>query len=240
MNVNALGVKTIKKLGSIGLASGDIAAGMIVVVEYDGTAFQMLNPVSFAPALQNGSTIYAADAGSTDDYAVTLVPAMAAYTTGMIVNFKANTVNTGACTLNVNSLGAKTIKKNFNVDLADSDIFAGQFVSVMYDGTNFQMISPVSTPEGYIGTQSLANGANTITSAYQSIWKKVIISAGADGAVGDIVLYKVGKTSGTAACFVASAPNFQVGASASVSGTTITISPVGNSVSASGTAYYYK
>lgn len=85
---------------------------------------------------------YAADAGSTDTYAVTLAPAPTAYFTGMVVKFKANTLNTGAATLNVNSLGAKDIKKNYNSDLATGDILASQLVSVIYDGTNFQMLSP--------------------------------------------------------------------------------------------------
>lgn len=84
---------------------------------------------------------YAADAGSSDTYAVTLAPAPDAYFTGMVVNFKANTVNTGAATLNVNSLGAKAIKKNYNVALADGDILAGQIVTVVYDGTNFQLVN---------------------------------------------------------------------------------------------------
>lgn len=45
VNVNGLGVKTIKKLdGATNLASGDIASGMIVECEYDGTNFIMLNP----------------------------------------------------------------------------------------------------------------------------------------------------------------------------------------------------
>lgn len=51
VNVNGLGVKTIKKLGgATDLASGDIASGMIVELEYDGTNFLMLNPVANQPA----------------------------------------------------------------------------------------------------------------------------------------------------------------------------------------------
>ena len=88
-------------------------------------------------------TMYAADAGSTDTYAITLSPVPAAYTTGMVVRFKANTVNTGAATLNVNSLGAKTIVKHLNLTLANSDIKANQLVEVIYDGTNFQLLSPI-------------------------------------------------------------------------------------------------
>jgi hypothetical protein len=90
---------------------------------------------------------YAADAGSTDDYVITPSPAITAYSTGQIITFKANTANTGAATLNVNSLGAKTIKKNYNVDLATGDIVANQIIQVIYDGTNFQLVAkPLPTP----------------------------------------------------------------------------------------------
>lgn len=86
---------------------------------------------------------YAADAGSNDTYVITLSPAPTAYTTGMKISFKANTINTGAATLNVNSLGAKTIVKGVNTTLADGDIAAGMFCTVIYDGTNFVLQNPV-------------------------------------------------------------------------------------------------
>ena len=44
----------------------------------------------------------------------------------------------------MNALGVITIKKQYNVDLADGDIKANQLVSVIYDGTNFQLLSPIS------------------------------------------------------------------------------------------------
>lgn len=56
LNVNALGVKTIKKKdGATDLAAGDIAAGMIVKVMYDGTNFVMLNPVANTVTLTGGA-----------------------------------------------------------------------------------------------------------------------------------------------------------------------------------------
>lgn len=96
---------------------------------------------SIAQEVQKGSITYAADAGATDDYAITLTPAPSAYVAGMVIHFKANTANTGACTLNVNGLGQITIKKSVTTDLSNSDILAGQIVTVSYDGTNFQLIS---------------------------------------------------------------------------------------------------
>ncbi len=100
-----------------------------------------VNPLNLRSVLTHD---YAADAGSNDTYVITVTPAPTAYTTGAVFRFKANTVNTGTATLNVNSLGAKTIKKNYTQDLADGDIAAGQIVSVIYDGTNLQLLSPIS------------------------------------------------------------------------------------------------
>ena len=87
---------------------------------------------------------YAADAGGTDAYAITITPAITAYSAGQEFTFKANTANTGAATLNVSGLGAKTIKKNYNEDLVTGDILANQIVKVVYDGTNMQLISTTS------------------------------------------------------------------------------------------------
>ncbi len=44
VNVNGKGTKTVKKVdGATNLAAADIVAGQIIIVEYDGTNFQMLN-----------------------------------------------------------------------------------------------------------------------------------------------------------------------------------------------------
>jgi hypothetical protein len=49
--------------------------------------------------------------------------------------------NTGPCTLNVNGLGVKAITKAGTVILAGGEIVANQVVRVVYDGTEFQLIS---------------------------------------------------------------------------------------------------
>lgn len=84
---------------------------------------------------------YATSTSGNDTYAVTLSPAPTAYTAGMEVAFKPDTANTGACTLNVNGLGAKAIKVNVSDDPQDNTIKANSLVVVRYDGTNFQLIS---------------------------------------------------------------------------------------------------
>ncbi len=93
--------------------------------------------------IQTAQNTYCEDAGASDTYACNMTPALQAghLAAGLRVRFKANTANTGAATFNPNSLGAATIKKNHDQDLADNDIEVGQIVELVYDGTNWQMQS---------------------------------------------------------------------------------------------------
>lgn len=109
----------------------------------------------------NGTAVYAADAGASDAYAISLPTSPGSYVTGAVFHFKANTVNTGAATLNVNSLGAKTIKKNYDQDLNTGDIKANQLVSVIYDGTNFQMLSHPSNAMSSIAVGNTTKDTST-------------------------------------------------------------------------------
>jgi len=123
-----------------------------------------------------GTLNVCSDAGSTDAYACNLVPAITTYITGSAYTFKANTANTGAATLNLNSLGAKTIVKvvgGITTTLADNDIRAGQFVNVIYDGTNMQMQSTLGSGGGDFSS-------NTAT----SVDSEVVLFSGAAGKTG--------------------------------------------------------
>lgn len=184
LNVNSLGAKTIKKFHDQDLETGDIEVGQILTVIYDGTNFQMQSQLAALYAtkanVQDGSIVYAADAGGTDAYAITLAPAPTAYTTGMVVHFKANTANTGAATLNVNALGAKTIVKLHDQTLATGDIESGQIVSVVYDGTNFQMQSQIGqvTPVPASGTLSLsATGTQSVSLGFLPRFVRIFAKA---------------------------------------------------------------
>lgn len=56
------------------------------------------------------------------------------------VLLKADIANAGAATLNVNSTGAKSIRKSGgSAALATNDLLAGQWVDLVFDGTNWQM-----------------------------------------------------------------------------------------------------
>lgn len=94
-------------------------------------------------ALVDGSRSYAVDIGSANAYVITLVPVIAAYKAGQVFTFKATNANTTTSTLAINGLTATTIKSSLGGNLVANDILAGQLVQVTYDGTNFQMTSPL-------------------------------------------------------------------------------------------------
>jgi hypothetical protein len=144
---------------------------------------------------------YAADAGANDTYTITVSPAPTAYTTGDVYIFKANTANTGAATLNVNSLGAKTIKKNSTSDLETGDLIAGQIVTVVYDGTNMQIQGPVKNLAANVGTftkdvSEVTGSTTTITHGLATTPRLVRISLTTNSA-GDALQTSLGSYNGT-------------------------------------------
>lgn len=90
---------------------------------------------------QNGSLD---TGGSADTYTLAANQTLSAYYEGLKLTFEVTATNTGPSTLNVDSLGAKTIMKYGGVELEANDIGAGEMVTVVYDGTNFQLVTPVS------------------------------------------------------------------------------------------------
>lgn len=104
--------------------------------------------------------LYAVDAGGDDTYAITVTPAPDNYSDGDEYTFKVATGNTGACTLNVNGLGAIAIKKysqGGKIDLATGDILANQMVRVKYDTTDDYFVLQAGTP------QVILQGVDTAT-----------------------------------------------------------------------------
>lgn len=92
----------------------------------------------------SGEAYYSAAAvGSTSSaYLATVTPApLSAYPLGMMVNFKPNVDNAASPTLNVNGLGSKAIVKNGSTALSAADIKSGEVITLVYDGTNFQLVA---------------------------------------------------------------------------------------------------
>lgn len=116
--------------------------------------------------------------------------APAAYYNGQVFSFLSKAV-TGACTLNVNGLGAKAIKKRVGgayVDLASGDINLNDFVEVAYNTANGWFVwtnqpgAKVGEANSWTGAQSffgLVGLGNTLSNAILNINNNVTGSTGA-------------------------------------------------------------
>lgn len=94
-------------------------------------------------------------AGSSSTYTLTTGLSLAAYVSGQKFLVKWNHTNGGSATLNVDSLGAKTIKKrDASTNVSASDLVSGAVALLVYDGTNMVL-------HGYV--------ASDLSGAYQPL-----------------------------------------------------------------------
>jgi len=92
----------------------------------------------------------------TDTIALSASRTMTAYAQGDLYTFKAGGTNTGAITLNVDSLGAKDVQFN-GAACTGGEIVSGLMYSVVYDGTQFQLLNASSYPAIDITTLEVTN-----------------------------------------------------------------------------------
>lgn len=145
------------------------------------------------PALLRSKLLsdYVADTGAANAYVITPSPAITAYTAGQIFSFKAANTNTLTSTLNINGVGATTITRS-GTQLGAGDITSGQIYMVEYDGTNFQLITPINgVPSGsiqmYVGATAptawlLCDGTSYLQATYPALFAVIgTVYGSADG-----------------------------------------------------------
>lgn len=122
------------------------------------------NQYASAGQVQDGGLVAATDTGTANNYILSLSPPISSYVTNSFFVFRPNNTNTGASTVNINSLGVKSIK------VGAADVLSGQLTSgltylIQYDGTNFQLItaSVASILDGSITESKLAANSVSVT-----------------------------------------------------------------------------
>lgn len=126
-----------------------------------------------------GGVDYVVDSGSTDDYAVTLSPAPESYADGLTLLFKANTANTGAATLNCNSLGPAEIRKKHDQALDTNDIEAGQLVLVAFNYSNPEVVDSYTesgTVDEYYSLPSVDDNDKAVGQSFTNDTKAILTS----------------------------------------------------------------
>jgi hypothetical protein len=115
--------------------------------------------------IQAGTTSYITVSGI-DTITGNLIPTLTAYAAGNTFSFVASGTNTGAVTINIDGLGAKAVTRDGSIALFANDITVGKLVTVVYDGTRFQLINGNSyqslrvTGTGYSPNITLTDAAS--------------------------------------------------------------------------------
>lgn len=112
---------------------------------------------------QNTGIFPKATASGTDTYTVSITPSGISLADGQRYHIQFMNANTGAATLNVNSQGAKSIKKRSGEDLDAGDITSGQHHLLAYDGTNFQCLSCGGSTDGFVTVQQMMDSIESAT-----------------------------------------------------------------------------
>lgn len=117
------------------LTTGDIARA----TDVEGKCTEIVSGFALLPGeeeLKRETTNFVDLAGSADAYTATLTYTPTSYVDGMHIVARVNATNTGASTINVDSLGAKAIKRKNGDALTAADMTDGQFVELRYDSAN--------------------------------------------------------------------------------------------------------
>ena len=123
--------------------------------------------------LQNFSTGTLITVAGTDTITGTVSPSLTAYTAGQIFSFIVGTTNTGAVTLNIDGLGAKSVTRTGAIALVAGGMVTGQVALVEYDGTRFQLLDPNAFTDLLI-SGALTYGGVTLTNAVTGTGKMVL------------------------------------------------------------------
>jgi len=104
------------------------------------------NDAATVAQVQDNTSSYLGTTGGTSTaFTVTATPTITALTTGAQYVFKANAANGAAATLKIDGTAATTMQRQ-GTALAGNEFKANDMVSVVYDGTNFQITNIAEAP----------------------------------------------------------------------------------------------
>jgi hypothetical protein len=103
-------------------------------------------------SLKNNEVIDVNASQISANYYEATVSLISSYASNLKIDLKVNATNTGAVTLNINSLGTKTLKKvnssGTAIDLASGDLVANAYNLFIYNGTYFILIGSLVSSSG--------------------------------------------------------------------------------------------
>lgn len=132
--------------------------------------------------LQDGDVLELSSVSGANTLTATAPFSLTSYAQGQVFRFVATGTNTGAVTLNLNSIGAVAVQK-LGAALVSGDITTGDAVAVYYDGTQFQMLTPARDPVLTAGSITAADLASDSVGTAEIVDDAVTTDKIADDAV---------------------------------------------------------
>lgn len=145
-------------------------------------------PQGNAKSAQNNEFNYAVAGGTGDAITLTFSPALAGYVDGGEIKFRVTAANTGAVTINVNSLGNRALKKQVGASLsamAGNDLAVGVIYSAIFSSASNEYVLQ-SGSGGGAGLLSISTftASGTWTRPAGCTKVKVIVTGGGGGGAG--------------------------------------------------------
>lgn len=169
--------------------------------------------------------------GSSNAYTATTSTQHGSYADGLTLYLSPNHANTGAATLNVDSLGAKPLRVIANTDMTADQIVIGRPFTARYNLSDdeFLIDNPAIANTGFIGVQVITSSGNyTANSDANQVVVEIIGGGGAGGGVAATPVAFAGASGGgTAGGYV-----LKHIAAATADGATVTIGAGGTGASA--------
>ena len=187
--------------------TGDLATGLTTAITKDGQTTPTANltlggykitnlangsastdAINYSQLQSAGYTTLITISG-TDTITGTVSPTLTSYLAGAQFSFVVGTTNTGAVTLNIDSLGAKAVTRTGAVALVAGDLIATQMVEVMYDGTRFQLVNGNSFTNLKLSGTLAVTGATTLATTLTGalIGTSGVVSAVAPSTSGNLL-----------------------------------------------------
>jgi hypothetical protein len=151
LEVDGLGAKQIRRANGAVLSAGDLVAGMVAALVYDGAAFQMINFMGLGGTGDINNYVtnipYCDDVGTANHMLAPFSPAITSLTPGLFILVKVAQPNSSPVVdIKVNALATVKVVRPDLKGLAPHDLITGTIAVMCFDGTQFQLFSYASMP----------------------------------------------------------------------------------------------
>lgn len=166
LNVDGIGAVAVRDSRGNQLGSGDILQNGFYFVVKTTASWRVVGQLSAASVRALAAFTAPQTAGSSNAFTLTS-GAFTAYADGLVVAFRADRANTGAATINIDSLGAEDLRDPDDAALAANDLVSGGAYLAVRVSSRWRVIAglPVNLATQVSGLLAVANGGTGASTA---------------------------------------------------------------------------